>query len=100
MSRRPASTARHVVLAVTFLSGFFLMCNSAFAQDKTGSGDKIKELNEKRLGLLVKIHEVTLKGYQAGDGKFTYAQVHQTKADLLAARLDLAEKKEDRIKIC
>lgn len=39
MSRRSASTARHFVLGVTFLSVIFLKCNSALAQDKTGSGN-------------------------------------------------------------
>jgi proline dehydrogenase len=100
MSRRPASTASHFVLAVTFLGVFFLMCNSAFAQDKTGSGDKIKELKESRLVLLEKIHRFAIEALKQGDPKITFAQVHQTQAGLLAARLDLAEKKEDRIKIC
>ncbi len=100
MSRRPASTARQFVLAVTFLSVFFLMGNSTFAQDKPGSGDKIKELKEKRLVLLVKTHEIAVLLWQQNDPKITFAQVQQTKADLFAARLDLAEKKEDRIKIC
>jgi hypothetical protein len=39
-------------------------------------------------------------GAVMNDPKITFAQVQQTKADLFAARLDLAEKKEDRIKIC
>jgi outer membrane protein TolC len=98
MSRRPALTARQFVVGVTFLSVFFLMCNSTFAQDKSGSADKIKELKEKRLVLLVKIYENTFRSWP--QGKITVAQVHQAKTDLLAARLDLAEKKEDRIKIC
>ena len=100
MSRKTASTARHFVLAVTFLSVFFLMCNSAFAQDKTGASDKIKELKEKRLVLLKEIHKFTDQAWQMGAGKITFAQVRQAEADLLAALLDLAEKKEARIKIC
>ncbi len=100
MSRRPASTARHFVRAVTFLSVFFLMGNAAFAQDKTGAGDKIKELKEQRLVLLVKIHRFALEGWKQGIPTFTLAQVYQAQTDLFAARLDLAEKKEDRIKIC
>jgi hypothetical protein len=48
----------------------------------------------------VKIHEFALNALQQGDPKITVAHVHQTKVNLLAARLDLAEKKEDRIKIC
>jgi hypothetical protein len=99
MSRRPASTARQFVLAVTCLSVFFLMGNSAFAQDKKASGDKIKELKEKRLVLLEKILGNTVQAY-SGRTKITFDQVHQAQADYVSARLELAEKKADRIKIC
>jgi hypothetical protein len=100
MSHRSASTARHFVVAGTFLSVFFLMCNSASAQDKTGADDKINELKEKRLVLLPKIHKFTCQAWKAGSPKITFEQVHQAQADPVAALLDSAENKEIRIKIC
>jgi len=99
MSRSLPSTARPVVLAVPFLIAF-LLCNSAFADEKGGAGNTLKELKEKRLVLLEKAREFALKGYQENATKFTPNQVHLALQALLAARLDLAQTREDRIKIC
>lgn len=97
MSHCPTTTARFLALAG--LSAAFLMCGSAFTQEETDSGDKIKELKEERLALLVTIQNMTAKGFREGL-HFTADQVHQAKLDVFTARLDLAETKEYRIKIC
>lgn len=100
MSRNPISTARRLVLAVPVLSVVLLLCISVFAQDKTDSGDKIKELKKQRLALLVKIYEGTAKAHIHEPERTNVDQVRQSKADVFTARLDLAESKDDRIKIC
>jgi len=58
--------------------------------------DNLKKLKEKRLALLVKIHEAT-KERQRIDPALD--AIRNTMVDVLAARLDLAETKEDRIKV-
>jgi len=99
MRHNPKLTARLPVLAV--LSGIVLMCGSAFTQDKTDPGNNIKALKEQRLALLVKIEKGTAEVYkQSSETGITIDQVRQTKADVFTARLDLAETRDDRIKIC
>lgn len=92
------STARHLVLAV--LSVVLLIGSSAFSQDKTNSGDKIKELKKQRLALLVKIQKGTAEMHKQDPEETPFDQVRKTTLDVFAARLDLAETKDDRIKIC
>ena len=58
----------------------------------------LKQLKEKRLALLLKIHEATKKG-QRIDPAMPPDQVRKTMVDVFAAKLDLAETKADRIKI-
>lgn len=99
MRHNAASIARLFFLALAFVSAFFLCCTSASAQEKPKSGDKIKDLKEKRLALLIKIRE----GVEKLDSRYregaTLDRLLQLEADVLAARLDLAETKEHRINV-
>jgi hypothetical protein len=99
MSHCTSTIARYFVLAV--LSVAFLMCGSAFTQDKADSGDnKIKELKKQRLALLVKIQKGTAEAHKQVPDEIPFSQVRQTTVDVFAAQLDLAETKDDRIRIC
>jgi RNA polymerase sigma factor (sigma-70 family) len=66
-------------------------------EKKAESAKAIKKLKEERLALLEKIHEAALKQLQSGAA--TEEHVHKAMVDVLAARLDLAEKAEDRIQV-
>jgi RNA polymerase sigma factor (sigma-70 family) len=66
-------------------------------EKKAESAKSIKKLKEERLALLEKIHDTALKLWRSGAA--TEEHVHKAMVDVLAARLDLAEKTEDRIKV-
>jgi outer membrane protein TolC len=90
---------RPILSMVCLLSLLLAFCNSVIADDKAEPSDKIKELKEKRLAVLVKISDI-LEERQRNGIVLHFDAVHKAKVDVLAARLDLAETKEDRIKVC
>jgi hypothetical protein len=90
---------RPMLRVVCWLSLLLTVASSVTADDKAEPSDKIKELKEKRLAVLVKIVD-SLEQKQRGGMLLPFDAVHKAKVDVLAARFDLAETKEDRIKVC
>ena len=86
-------------IAASICCLWLAMAPVAGGQDKANPKDKLKELLQERLATGQMIHDVTVKGYTQGDPKFTLDQVHEAKVKLLEARLDLAETKEQRLKV-
>jgi hypothetical protein len=90
---------RPILILVCLLSLLLTCCNLVTADEMAEPSDKIKELKEKRLAVLVKIFD-TLEEKQRSGLVLHFDAVHKAKVDVLAARLDLAETNEDRIKVC
>lgn len=89
------------VTAVASLVGFLLALGSPIsAADKPDAPDNIKELKEQRLALLVKFHQATKARHQRDPASVPLREVHKTMLDVLAARVDLAETPQARIKVC
>jgi outer membrane protein TolC len=80
------------------VSLFLVFCKPVVSNETEGKTTKVKELEQKRLAVLEKIHGLTKKGFL--DGLISYEQLHTAKADLLSARLEYADAKKDRITIC
>ncbi len=95
MNRSVKSLVRPVGFSVILLG--LALCSRVDSNEAEKSG-KVKELQQKRLAVLEQIHDLTKKGFM--DGLVSHDQLHTAKADLLSARLDYAETKKDRIKIC
>jgi len=94
----PRSLACLLGFSGCLVSLFLIFCKPVASDDTEAKRPRIKELEQKRLAVLEKIHDLTKKGFL--DGLVSHEQVHTAKADLLSARLDYAETKKDRIKIC
>ncbi|GEM_PF-4322850 len=88
-----------LMIAAAACSVWLAAASNAGSQQKADSKDKLKQLLQERVALAEKLHDLALIGYRGGDQKFSFAVVYDAKAKLLAARLDLAETKEQRIKI-
>lgn len=73
--------------------------SNASSQPNTNRKDKLKQLLQERLALAEKMHGLVNTGYRGGDQKYSFAVVHDAKVKWLAARLDLTETKEQRIKV-
>jgi outer membrane protein TolC len=67
------------------------------AATQVAASDAVKELLKERLATVAEIDRLVQAAYRAREASLD--QVHQTKAALLAAQLDLAETKDDRIKV-
>src|ERR1700737_793079 len=76
----------------------FVFSNQVLPEETAKKSPRIKELEQKRLEVLEKIHELARKAF--GDGVITHEQLRVTKNDLLSAKHDYAETREERIKIC
>lgn len=76
----------------------FLFSNQVLPEETAQKGPRIKELEQKRLEILEKIHELARKAFK--DGVITHEQLRVAKNDLLSAKHDYAETREERIKIC
>jgi hypothetical protein len=85
--------------AACLLSVLLTFGNPFPAVGKAEPSDSIKELKEKRLALLVRIYKATEERSRI-DVNLPSDEVHKTKIAVDAARLDLAETKEDRVKAC
>jgi hypothetical protein len=68
------------------------------SDEKDARNSKIQELGLKRVAVLGQIHELAKKGYL--DGLISHEQLRAAKANLLSAKLDYAETRQERIKIC
>jgi len=69
----------------------------ARSKEKTDTSDAIKELLKQRLATVVEIDKLVQTAYRSGEAGVD--QVHQARAALLSAQLDLAETKDEQIKV-
>jgi len=79
------------------VSLFLVFCNPVVSNETEGKSTKVKELEQKRLAVLAKVHDLTKKGFI--DGLIAYEQLRTAKNDLLSAKYDYADTRQDRIKI-
>jgi outer membrane protein TolC len=98
MRRTPKSLACLLGVAGCFAGLFLAFCNPAVSNDTEEKSTKVKELEQKRLAVLEKIHDLARKGVM--EGLISHEQLRAAKSELLSARLDYADSKQERIKIC
>ncbi|HVU86427.1 MAG TPA: hypothetical protein VHD36_03850 [Pirellulales bacterium] len=94
---RPSPKPSICVAAIS-VGLLLIICNSGGAEEPQKAQPTIKELQEKRLALLVHISEAAKKLFENGRGE--YVAFHTAERELFAARLEYAETKADRIKAC
>ena len=93
----PTNILRLVVSTAILGCLVLFVASTALSDDKAASQDKIKELKKQRLSQLEEIVKLENAMYAAGTGQL--GDLWKAEQDVLAARLDLAETKEARIKI-
>jgi hypothetical protein len=98
MRQPPQSLACLWGFAGCLVSLHLALSNPAASDDTEGKRPRVKELEQKRLAILDRIYNLTRKGFM--EGLVSHEQVHTAKTELLSARLDYADSKKDRIKIC
>jgi outer membrane protein TolC len=98
MRRTPKSLACLLGVAGCFAGLFLAFCNPAVSNDTEEKSAKVKELEQKRLAVLEKIYDLARKGVM--EGLISHEQLRAAKSELLSARLDYADTKQERIKIC
>lgn len=98
MLRTPFSVACLLGFTGCFLGVLLIFCNPVVSDEKDARNSKIQELGLKRVAVLEKIHDLAKKGFL--DGLISHEQLRAAKADLLSAKLDYAETRQERIKIC
>jgi outer membrane protein TolC len=86
-----------IVASLISAQGMPRLGNAASAAEQGEANDKIKELMQKRLVTVTEIHKLLLKGFMGGQVPFD--RVLEARAAMLRAELDLAETKQDRIKV-
>jgi hypothetical protein len=87
-------------ISVAFLSGASLTALNFFtASVRAEPPVSLKELKEKRLALLMKIHKATEERRRV-DPSAPFDEVRRAMADVIAARFDLAATAEERVKVC
>jgi hypothetical protein len=87
-----------VCLVVTCAGLLFVFSNSVWPQETKKPNPRIKELQQKRLAVLEQVHNVAQQSFMSARSSFE--NVYAAKAELLAARRDYADTKEERIKAC
>lgn len=90
---------RPLIAVISLLCLLLAAAPQARSQGKANPQDKLKELLQERLVTAQSIHDLVLKGHTQGATNITIDQVHEAKVMLLNARLDLAESKEQRIRV-
>ncbi|HTU27630.1 MAG TPA: hypothetical protein VMF30_19625 [Pirellulales bacterium] len=87
-----------VCVAAMSLGLLLLFCASVRPEDAKNAKPDIKELQQKRLALLGKVHDVVRNLYQ--NARIEYGEAHAAQAEYFAARREYAETREERIKAC
>src|SRR5882672_7762656 len=98
MRRTPKSLACLVGVTGCLVSLFLAFCNPVVSNETEEKSTKIKELEQKRLAVLEKIYDLAKQGVM--NGLISHDQLRAAKSELLSARLDYADTKQERIKIC
>jgi hypothetical protein len=75
-----------------------VFCNSGRPEDAAKAKPSIKELEQKRLEVLDQVHQNTQTLFQ--NARIEYGEVLDSGRDLLAARLEYAQTREDRVRAC
>jgi outer membrane protein TolC len=91
--RNVAFVATAILAAVWFV----LPARTSHADDQPDPKARIKKLQEERLAAAKEIYDLDMKAYQRGG--VSYDRARQALVTLLHARLDLAETKDERIKV-
>ncbi len=92
-------TVRHLIGVACLVGVMLTFGNPVRTADDAPPADKIKELKEQRLALLVQLLEAAKTRCQV-DSKAPIENVHKAMQDVFAARLDLARTAPDRLKVC
>jgi len=87
-----------VSLATISLGVLLVLCNSAKSEEPQKEALTVKQLQQRRLALLEQICDIGMKLYQ--NGRIEYTDVLSARRELLTARLEYAETKQERIKAC
>jgi outer membrane protein TolC len=72
-------------------------CAAVAAAAEPITNETIQKLAQERLQVLTRVHDLTLQSYRAGTTSLR--EVHEARADLLAARLDTCQTKAQRIDV-
>jgi hypothetical protein len=87
-----------VCLVAIGMGLMLVFCSSVWPQDAEKAKAQLKELQQKRLVVLEQMHDVARNLFQ--NARVELTEVLATERQLLAARLEFAETKQDRIKVC
>ena len=91
---------RSAILVVSSLALAMLWHSSANAQETSNveaANTKVRTLQQERVDVLQRAVELALEQYR--EGALDFRSVHATQSDLLDAQLDMAETREERIRI-
>jgi outer membrane protein TolC len=87
-----------VCLAAASVGLLLVFCNSVRTAETEKANPGIKELQQQRLAVLKEVHDIAERYFT--NARISYDQVLAAQRELLAARLEYAETREDRIKAC
>lgn len=76
----------------------FLFGNSVRSEETKKANPRIKELQKQRIAVLEDVQDATTRLYQ--NARTSFEDVHAASMALMAARLDYADTREERIKAC
>jgi non-homologous end joining protein Ku len=95
MRRIPTISVCVLAISVCLLLAFY----SSVRSEETGNASShIQELQQKRLALLQQIEEIAMKRFQ--NARVEYMEVLAGERELLVARIEYAQTREERIKAC
>lgn len=98
MHTTPRSLVFLAALSACSVGLVFAFDSSVMPDETAKTNPRLKELQQKRLAVLEKIHGLAKKGF--ADGFSSAEDVHTTKVELLTARFEYADTRPDRIKAC
>lgn len=87
-----------VCLAAIGVGLLLVLGNSGLSEEPEKVQFKLKQLQQQRLAILEQTRDVAKKLFETA--RVEFATVHKAERELLAARLEYAETKQDRIKAC
>jgi len=98
MCSTPKFSVCLVAISVGCMGLLSVFSNSVWPKETEKANSRVKELQQKRLAVLEKIHDVAKQGF--ANARTSQEEVHAAKLDLLAARLEYADTRKERIQVC
>lgn len=87
-----------VAISMSCVCLLFVFSSSVWPQEAKKANPRIKELQQKRLAVLEEIRDSAKKLFT--QGVLSFEDVFETQREVLAARLEYADTRKERIKVC